>query len=103
MPVDWLNPGRTLFWQHSGPFNEVVFRIKDWKVWFGGSFAKRALAGKNHHYLQRFIRETWRGELCPRTAMFCAPVFFLWNPRWSDLNILAYTLAANLPCILVHH
>jgi glycosyl-4,4'-diaponeurosporenoate acyltransferase len=32
--------------------------------------------------------------------MACAPVFFLWNPWWSDLIIVAYALTANLPCIL---
>ena len=26
--------------------------------------------------------------------------FFLWNPCWADLVMVAYALAANLPCIL---
>ena len=25
--------------------------------------------------------------------------FFLWNPWWGDLIIVAYAVAANLPCI----
>ena len=33
-------------------------------------------------------------------ALGCAPVFFLWNPWWADLVMVAYALAANLPCIL---
>ncbi len=108
MPVEWFNPGNTFAWERGGRFYEVVFRIKEWKDrlpdaarWFGGGFAKGTLAGKQGHYLQRFIRETWRGELCHWAAIACAPVFFLWNPWWGDWIIVAYALAANLPCILV--
>ena len=32
--------------------------------------------------------------------LVCTAVFFLWNPWWGDLIIVAYALAANLPCIL---
>jgi glycosyl-4,4'-diaponeurosporenoate acyltransferase len=108
MPVTWFNPGNALAWERSGQFYEIVFRIKNWKDrlpdaahWFGGGFAKRTLAGRNSDYLQRFIRETWRGELCHWVAIGLAPVFFLWNPCWGDWIIVAYALAANLPCILV--
>ena len=68
-------------------------------VWRGG-FAKGTLAGTKADYLRRFIRETWRGELCHWFALGCTPVFFLWNPGWADLVMVAYALAANLPCIL---
>jgi hypothetical protein len=51
-------------------------------------------------HLHRFIRETWRGELCHWCALGCAPVFFLWNPWWADLIMVGYGLLANLPCIL---
>ena len=107
MPVTWFNPGNASPWEAGGRFYERVFRIKAWKDrlpdaahWFGGGFAKGTLAGTQHDYLRRFIRETWRGELCHWAAVACAPVFFLWNPWWSDLIIVAYALAANLPCIL---
>ena len=107
MPVTWFNPGNASPREAGGRFYERVFRIKAWKDrlpdaahWFGGGFAKGTLAGTQHDYLRRFIRETWRGELCHWAAVACAPVFFLWNPWWSDLIIVAYALAANLPCIL---
>jgi glycosyl-4,4'-diaponeurosporenoate acyltransferase len=107
MPADWFNPNTPFLWERSGRFYEVVFRIKAWKdrlpdgaQWFSGGFAKGGLAGKDLDYLRQFMRETWRGELCHWAAIACAPVFFLWNPWWGDLIILAYALAANLPCIL---
>ena len=108
MPVEWFNPGIAFNWERGGRFYEVVFRIKSWKNrlpdgarWFGGGFAKRTLSGTNLDYLQRFIRETWRGELCHWFAIGFTPLFFLWNPWWGDWIIAAYALAANLPCILV--
>ncbi len=108
LPVEWFNVGRTPAWERGGRFYEVVLRIKVWKDrlpdaarWFGGGFAKGTLAGKDRDYLRRFIRETWRGELCHWFAIGFAPVFFLWNPWWGDCIIVAYALAANLPCILV--
>jgi glycosyl-4,4'-diaponeurosporenoate acyltransferase len=84
-----------------------VFQVKRWKDrlpdaagWFGGGFAKRSLQSREPGYLRRFVAETWRGELCHWCAIAFVPVFFLWNPPWADAVILAYALAANLPCIL---
>ncbi len=108
MPAAWFNPGNSFVWERDGRFYDSVFRIKAWKDmlpdgarWFVGGFAKGSLAGTDRDYLQSFVRETWRGELCHWAAIVCAPVFFLWNPWWGDLIIVAYALAANLPCILV--
>ena len=84
MPVKWFNPPKAGAWEQSGRFYERFFGIKHWKDWlpdaarwFGGGFAKGSLAGHDPDYLRRFIRETWRGELCHWFALGCAPVFFL--------------------------
>ena len=107
MPLEWFRPGRPCTWERSGRFYEHAFGIKRWKDrlpdaarWFTGGFAKGEITGKGAEYWQRFICETWRGELCHWCAMACAPVFFLWNPWWGDLIIVAYAVAANLPCVL---
>lgn len=107
MPADWFSPGGTWSWERRGRFYERVFAIKRWKnllpdgaTWFGGGFAKGNLSGRDHGYLRRFARETWRGELCHWSTIGCTPVFFLWNPWWADLIMIGYALAANLPCIL---
>ncbi len=108
IPVSWFNPGGARAWERSGRFYERVFGIKSWKDrlpdaarWFGGGFAKGTLTGTKADYLRRFIRETWRGELCHCFALGCTPLFFLWNPWWGDAVILVYAVAANLPCIVV--
>lgn len=106
-PERLFNPGGASGWERGGRFYERFFHIKAWKDrlpdaarWFGGGFPKGSLAGTDRDYLQRFIRETWRGELCHWAAMLCLPVFFLWNPWWGDLIMSAYALGANIPCIL---
>lgn len=107
-PIHWFKPAGPFSWERNGRFYERMFSVRSWKnrlpdaaPWFGGGFAKGMLTDTRPDYLDRFIRETWRGELCHWTAIACAPVFFLWNPWWGDLIIVAYALAANLPCILV--
>ena len=107
LPVGWFNPPGARAWEQGGRFYQRWFGVKRWKDrlpdaarWFGGGFAKGTLLGTRRDYLQRFIRETWRGELCHWCALACTPVFFLWNPWWGDWAITAYAVAANLPCIL---
>jgi len=107
MPVAWFNPGVGYAWERGGRRYERWFGIKRWKDrlpdaarWFRGGFAKGMLVGKQADYLDRFIRETWRGELCHWCAIACAAVFFLWNPIWADLVMVTFAVAANLPCIL---
>ena len=108
MPAGWFNPGPAYGWEKGGWFYERILATKRWKDWmpdaarwFSGGFAKGKLNTKNPEYLARFIRETWRGELCHWLAIGCGPIFFLWNPWWGDLIIIAYCLTANLPCIIV--
>ena len=108
MPVKWFNPGPERAWEERGRFYERVFAIKQWKDWlpdaarwFKGGFAKGTMNNREPEYLARFIRETRRGELCHWLAIGCAPLFMIWNPWWGELIIIAYALAANLPCIIV--
>lgn len=107
LPLAWFEPPQPLGWEQRGRFYERVFAVKRWKDclpdgarWIGGGFAKSTLAGTAPDYLRRFIQETWRGELCHWSAIAFTPLFFLWNPWWGNAVIVAYALAANLPCIL---
>jgi len=78
--VTWFQPGEARAWERTGRFYERVFGIKAWKDrlpdaarWYGGGFAKGTLAAAEPEYLRRFIRETWRGELCHWSALACTP------------------------------
>lgn len=107
MPTRWFTPTPPLTWEKGGRIYESLLAIRRWKDllpdgarWFAGGFAKASLGSVDPAYLERFLRETRRGEMCHWFAIGCAPCFFLWNPLWADLVIVAYALAANLPCIL---
>jgi glycosyl-4,4'-diaponeurosporenoate acyltransferase len=107
LPIKLFNPGSEFAWERSGAIYQSVFRVKSWLGylpdgggWFAGGFSKGKLRAKDRDYLLRFIRETWRGELCHWTALAFMPLFFLWNLFWADVVIIAYAIAANLPCII---
>lgn len=95
-------------WERNGRIYERLFGIKSWKDklpdaagWFRGGFAKAQLRADSAEFLERFARETWRGEAVHWIALLALPVFCLWNPWWAVLINAAYAVAANLPCILV--
>lgn len=108
LPAHHLHPPAARPFEDRGRFYQRVFGIRRWKdrlpdgaSWLSGGFAKARLVQHNAAYLERFIRETWRGELCHWCALAFVPLFLLWNPWWGDLIIVTYAIAANLPCILV--
>lgn len=89
-------------------FYERALLIRLWKDslpdgarWLSDSFGKAHLAGSNPEYIGQFIRSTRAGEFCHWMAIAFTPVFFAWNPLWADAVMVAYALAANLPCVLV--
>ncbi|HOY58603.1 MAG TPA: glycosyl-4,4'-diaponeurosporenoate acyltransferase [Verrucomicrobiota bacterium] len=107
MPAAWFNTRNPRGWEEGGRVYERIFAVKRWKDrlpdgarWFGGGFAKGRLRSADPGHLRRFVRETWRGELCHWAALAFVPVFFLWNPWWANLVIVAYAAAANVPCIV---
>ena len=98
---------RSRGWERGGRFYERVFAIKRWKDklpdasrLFRGGFAKGNLKNTTPEYLERFLRETWRGEVVHWLALLALPLFALWNPWWGVLVNAAVALAVNFPCIL---
>lgn len=94
-------------WERDGRFYERVFAIKRWKDnlpdaarLFRGGFAKANLQTATPEYLERFLRETWRGELVHWLALLTIPIFCVWNPWWGVLVNAAVAVAVNFPCIL---
>lgn len=107
LPLAWFRPGDVFIWEQNGRVYDRLFAIKRWKdrlpdgaSWFASGFSKAKISARSPAYLQRFAAESWRGELCHWVALGFVPLFFLWNPWWGDLIIVAYALAANGPCIL---
>ena len=105
---DWRNIfARPKMWERGGKFYETALRIKSWKDrlpdaarMFRGGFAKSNLPAAAPEYLERFLRETWRGELVHWLALLALPLFAIWNPWWGVAVNAAVAVAVNFPCIL---
>lgn len=92
--------------ERDGSFYARYTGIKKWKPLlpeagdvFKDGFHKRHLRSRDRAYFERFVVETRRAELTHYMVMMAAPLFFLWNPWWLGLVMVAYALVANLPCI----
>lgn len=111
-PLERFDPDGRLYrirpWERDGRFYEQCLRIKRWKdllpdgaAWFRGGFPKGRLRSRDPRYLDRFVRETARGERVHWQTLSAAPLFALWNPPWAMAVIVLYALLANLPCIAI--
>ncbi|MEX0663592.1 MAG: hypothetical protein WD598_02330 [Acidimicrobiia bacterium] len=101
----WLLRLRTP--EHAGRVYDHWLRIKRWKdllpeagALFRGGFAKRTVR-HDRAYLEQFLVETRRAELAHWPILALGPTFYVWMPWWLATAMLAYAIAANVPCILV--
>ncbi len=83
-------------------------RIDRWKdrlpeagAIFGDGLSKRQLPAYDMAGLQLFARETRRAELAHWWALFCGPVFVLWNPPLASALLIGYGVGVNLPFIAI--
>ena len=84
-----------------------MFTHRSWKgmlpegaAFFRGGFRKAKLLRRDPEYIERFIRETCRGELVHWVTLAFAPLFILWNPAWAIAVMMGYGIVANVPCIV---
>lgn len=68
---------------------------------FPGGVSKRQLPAYDDDGLRLFVRETRRAELGHWWALFCGPLFVLWNPPLAAVLLVGYGVLANLPFILI--
>jgi glycosyl-4,4'-diaponeurosporenoate acyltransferase len=94
--------------ERGGAFYADRLRIKRWKdrlpeagALFAGGVSKRTLAGRDRAGLERFAVATRRAEWTHWVVMAVTPAFLLWNPWWVEPVMVAYALAANVPCLLI--
>jgi glycosyl-4,4'-diaponeurosporenoate acyltransferase len=62
------------------------------------------IASRNPDYLETWVAETCRAELCHWVAMLPSVLFFLWNPPWLGLIMVAYAVGFNaVPIVTQRH
>ncbi len=77
-------------------------RLPDAGAWFGG-VPKRHLppGGGRRERLGRYAAECRRAERVHWGILAVTPLFALWNPPGLFAAMVAYALAANIPCVVV--
>jgi glycosyl-4,4'-diaponeurosporenoate acyltransferase len=111
LPWRWFGPDTWLFrtrrWEQDGMLYERLFRVKRWKRRLpdgarvlGFGFHMNGSPTRNPERLERFVRETCRAELVHWALLSSSVVFFHWNTVRIGWFMVAYALAANLPCIV---
>jgi glycosyl-4,4'-diaponeurosporenoate acyltransferase len=104
--AQWLYRDRP--WERGGAIYQSSLRVKRWKDWlpsggaaFAGGFSMRRMTSHSESYLRRWVQETCRAELTHWLALLASGLFFIWNRPEVGLMMVAYALAANVPCIVV--
>jgi len=95
-------------WERNGALYEQVFRVRRWKTrlpsaggtFFRNAFSIRQVASADVQYLDTWVRESCRAELCHWLAILPSLLFFLWNPWPVGFMMIAYAIAFNSPCII---
>jgi glycosyl-4,4'-diaponeurosporenoate acyltransferase len=76
-------------------------RLPDAGDLFRGGVSKRQVPGTDRAGLELFVRETRRAELAHWWALYCGPVFVLWNPPLAAGLLVTYGVVVNAPFILI--
>ena len=104
-PQSWIYRQRN--WERGGKIYKSLLKTKKWKrllpdgvAAFRGGFKKKYLENADAAYLERCILETCRAEFTHWVILLSAFIFFVWNDWWIGLIMVAYGLAANMPCII---
>jgi glycosyl-4,4'-diaponeurosporenoate acyltransferase len=94
-------------WEKDGRIYESIFKVKRWKgllpdgaAVFRSGFRKKRLLSVDMEYVQRFVVEICRAELTHWIILAFSVVFFIWNPWWVGLIMIAYALVVNMPCVI---
>ena len=110
IPMEYLAKDRWLFrtrpWEQQGEIYHRLFGVRYWKKRlpsggkiFGG-FDMRSIASYEVPYLERWIIETRRSELCHWILILPSVLFFLWNPPEVGWGMIVYAILFNLPMII---
>lgn len=101
-------PYKSRKWEHGGEIYKRIFKVNRWKKFLpdGGSIVKNGYGKKymldfSQENLERFLTESCRSEAAHFLAILPFWIFGFFAPGYVVLIMLVYSLAVNLPCIIV--
>jgi glycosyl-4,4'-diaponeurosporenoate acyltransferase len=111
IPLEWLNPNRwlfqTFFWEKGGEIYQQLFRVRSWKKFipngsrlYRGAFSIRNLKTSDPAYLDRWLKESVRAEICHWVMILPGFLFFLWNNVFIGWIMVIYAFLNNLVPII---
>lgn len=112
IPLSWLKPEKRLFqtfaWEKDGRIYDTLFHVRAWKklipngsALYKGAFSIKNLASNDIAYLQRWLKESVRSEICHYLMIIPGFFFFLWNNVGLGFLMLAYAFLNNLVPIVL--
>lgn len=112
IPLSWLDPNQWLFqtfsWEKDGEIYEQLFHVRAWKhlipngsALYRGAFSIKNLPTNDPAYLERWLKESVRAEICHWVMMLPSVFFFLWNNVALGWAMVAYAVLNNLVPIIL--
>lgn len=112
IPLNWLNPNQWLFqtfpWEKGGLIYEKLFHVRSWKRFipsgsalYRGAFSIKHLPSSSLAYLERWLKESVRAEICHWVMIIPGFFFFLWNSINMSWVMVAYAFLNNLVPIIM--
>ena len=113
IPLEKLNPERKFFhtykWEQGGAIYDKLFKVRSWKqlipngsALYKGAFSIRRLPAENDpEYLQRWLKESVRAEICHWLMILPGFLFFLWNTVLVGWLMVLYAFLNNLVPIVM--
>ena len=112
IPLDWLNPEHPLFqtfaWEKGGDIYEKYFHVRAWKhlipngsAPYRDGYSIKNLANYDPAYLERWLKESVRAEICHYLMILPCIFFFLWNNVGLGWVMVAYAFINNLVPIIL--
>lgn len=112
LPLDWLNPNQRFFktfsWEKDGEIYQRIFHIRSWKRFIPGfsrlhrgAFSIQNLPTYDSAYLEIWLKESVRAEICHWAMIIPCFLFFLWNNFALALGMVGYAFLNNMFPIIV--
>ncbi len=110
--VDWLNTEQSCFqtfeWEKDGEIYEKFFHVRAWKCFipngsklYHGAFSIKNLLTYELAYLERWLKESVRAEICHWLMILPGFFFFIWNSMALAWVNVAYAFLNNLVLIIL--